>query len=85
MTDAHIYAPSEYVGNIMELCQDRRGIFVGMDYIDSDRVDIHYEMSLAEIIYDFFDTLKSRTRGYASFDYELKDYRESQLLNLTLR
>jgi len=62
MTDAHIYAPSEYVGNIMELCQDRRGIFVGMDYIDSDRVDIHYEMPLAEIIYDFFDTLKSRTR-----------------------
>lgn len=84
MTDAHIYAPSEYVGNIMELCQDRRGIFVGMDYIDSDRVDIHYEMPLAEIIYDFFDTLKSRTRGYASFDYELKDYRESQLVKLDI-
>ena len=82
MTDAHIYAPSEYVGNIMELCQDRRGIFVGMDYIDSDRVDIHYEMPLAEIIYDFFDTLKSRTRGYASFDYELKDYKESKLVKL---
>ncbi len=84
MTDAHIYAPSEYVGNIMELCQDRRGIFVGMDYIDSDRVDIHYEMPLAEIIYDFFDTLKSRTRGYASFDYELKDYRESKLVKLDI-
>ncbi|MCH5202203.1 MAG: elongation factor 4 [Oscillospiraceae bacterium] len=84
MTDAHIYAPSEYVGNIMELCQDRRGIFVGMDYIDSDRVDIHYEMPLAEIIYDFFDTLKSRTRGYASFDYELKDYKESKLVKLDI-
>lgn len=84
MTDAHIYAPAEYVGNIMELCQDRRGIFIGMDYIDSDRVDIHYEMPLAEIIYDFFDTLKSRTRGYASFDYELKDYRESKLVKLDI-
>jgi GTP-binding protein LepA len=84
MTDAHIYSPAEYVGNIMELCQDRRGIFVGMDYIDSDRVDIHYEMPLAEIIYDFFDTLKSRTRGYASFDYELKDYRESRLVKLDI-
>ncbi len=84
MTDAHIYSPSEYVGNIMELCQDRRGIFIGMDYIDSDRVDIHYEMPLAEIIYDFFDTLKSRTRGYASFDYELKDYKESKLVKLDI-
>lgn len=84
MTDAHIYAPAEYVGNIMELCQDRRGVFIGMDYIDSDRVDIHYEMPLAEIIYDFFDTLKSRTRGYASFDYELKDYRESKLVKLDI-
>ena len=84
MTDAHIYSPSEYVGNIMELCQDRRGNFVGMDYIDSDRVDIHYELPLAEIIYDFFDTLKSRTRGYASFDYELKDYAESKLVKLDI-
>ena len=84
MTDAHIYSPSEYVGNIMELCQDRRGNFIGMDYIDSDRVDIHYEMPLAEIIYDFFDTLKSRTRGYASFDYELKDYKESKLVKLDI-
>ncbi len=84
MTDAHIYSPSEYVGNIMELCQDRRGIFVDMNYIDSDRVDIHYELPLAEIIYDFFDTLKSRTRGYASFDYELKDYRESKLVKLDI-
>jgi len=84
ITDAHIYAPSEYVGNIMELCQDRRGTFIGMNYIDSDRVDIHYELPLAEIIYDFFDTLKSRTRGYASFDYEMKEYRESKLVKLDI-
>ena len=84
MTNAHIYAPSEYVGNIMELCLDRRGIFKDMTYIDSDRVDIHYELPLAEIIYDFFDTLKSRTRGYASFDYELSDYAESKLVKLDI-
>ena len=83
-TDAHIYSPSEYVGNIMELWQERRGVFCGMTYIDSDRVDIHYELPLAEIVYDFFDTLKSRTRGYASFDYELKEYRESQLVKLDI-
>lgn len=83
-TDSHIYAPSEYVGNIMELCQERRGVFCGMTYIDADRVDIHYELPLAEIIYDFFDTLKSRTRGYASFDYELKEYRDSQLVKLDI-
>lgn len=84
MTNAHIYAPSEYVGNIMELCQDRRGVFKDMTYIDSDRVDIHYELPLAEIIYDFFDTLKSRTRGYASFDYELCGYAESKLVKLDI-
>ncbi len=84
ITDAHIYSPADYVGNIMELCQDRRGTFIGMDYIDSDRVDIHYELPLAEIIYDFFDTLKSRTRGYASFDYEFKEYRESKLVKLDI-
>ncbi len=84
VTDAHIYSPSEYVGNIMELCQDRRGTFKDMSYIDSDRVDIHYELPLAEIIYDFFDTLKSRTRGYASFDYELKGYAESKLVKLDI-
>ena len=83
-TNAHIYSPSEYVGNIMELCQERRGVFCGMTYIDSDRVDIHYELPLAEIVYDFFDTLKSRTRGYASFDYELKEYRQSQLVKLDI-
>lgn len=84
MTNAHIYAPSEYVGNIMDLCQDRRGIFKDMTYIDNDRVDIHYQLPLAEIVYDFFDTLKSRTRGYASFDYELSDYAESKLVKLDI-
>ncbi len=84
MTEAHIYAPSEYVGNIMELCQDRRGTFRDMKYIDADRVDIHYDLPLAEIIYDFFDTLKSRTRGYASFDYELTGYQQSKLVKLDI-
>ena len=84
VTEAHIYAPSEYVGNIMELCQDRRGIFKDMKYIDSDRVDIHYVLPLAEIVYDFFDTLKSRTRGYASFDYEVSGYEESKLVKLDI-
>lgn len=84
ITNAHIYSPSEYVGNIMELCQDRRGVFKDMKYIDSDRVDIHYELPLAEIVYDFFDTLKSRTRGYASFDYEVTGYSESKLVKLDI-
>ena len=82
MTDAHIYSPPEYVGAIMSLCQDPRGISQGMDYISADRVDIHYILPLNEIIYDFFDALKSRTRGYASFDYELRDYERSQLVKL---
>ena len=81
-TDAHIYSPAEYVGTIMDLCQDRRGIFKNMDYITTDRVDIHYELPLNEIIYDFFDSLKSRTRGYASFDYEICEYRVSKLVKL---
>lgn len=84
ITSAHIYSPKEYVGNIMELCQERRGIFIDMSYVDADRVDIHYELPLNEIIYDFFDVLKSRTRGYASFDYELKDYRKSKLVKLDI-
>ena len=84
IVNAHIYTPSEYVGNIMELCQDRRGTFVDMQYIDADRVDLHYVLPLAEIIYDFFDTLKSRTRGYASFDYELKEYVQSNLVKLDI-
>ena len=81
---AHIYAPKEYVGNIMELCQERRGTFLDMDYVDADRVDIHYELPLNEIVYDFFDALKSRTRGYASFDYELTGYRRSRLVKLDI-
>ena len=84
VTDAHIYTPKEFVGNIMELCQDRRGTFIGMDYIDTDRVDIHYELPLNEIIYDFFDALKSRTRGYASLDYELSGYKKSSLVKLDI-
>ncbi len=84
ITNSHIYAPSEYVGNIMELCQERRGTFMDMKYIDTDRVDIHYELPLNEIIYDFFDALKSRTRGYASFDYEVLGYRDSELVKLDI-
>lgn len=82
--DAHIFSPSEFVGNIMELCQDRRGNFKEMKYIDKTRVDIHYEMPLNEVIYDFFDTLKSRTRGYASYDYEMAGYQPSKLVKLDL-
>ena len=84
MVNAHIYSPTDYVGNIMDLCQDRRGTFRDMTYIDSDRVDIHYELPLNEIIYDFFDALKSRTRGYASFDYELCGYQKSRLVKLDI-
>ena len=84
MTTAHIYTPSDYVGSIMDLCQERRGVFKDMKYIDTDRVDIHYELPLNEIIYDCFDALKSRTRGYASFDYELDGYRESRLVKLDI-
>ena len=82
MNDAHIYVPSEFVGTVMDMCQDKRGIFKNMNYITPDRVDIHYELPLNEIIYDFFDALKSRTRGYASFDYEMKDYRRSELVKV---
>ena len=79
---ASIFTPSEYVGNLMELCQERRGIYKDIKYIDTDRVEIHYELPLNEIIYDFFDALKSRTRGYASLDYELLEYRKSNLVKL---
>ena len=82
IADAHIFSPPDYVGAIMDLCQERRGVFKNMDYLAKDRVDIHYELPLNEIIYDFFDALKSRTRGYASFDYELKGYARSQLVKL---
>lgn len=84
MTNAHIYSPSEYVGNIMELCQERRGIFKDMKYLDNGRVDIHYELPLNEIVYDFFDTLKSKTKGYASFDYEVIGYVPSDLVKLDI-
>ncbi len=84
IADAHIFAPNEFVGNIMELCQQRRGVFKDMKYLDPTRVDIHYELPLNEIVYDFFDALKSRTRGYASFDYELKGYVKSELVKLDI-
>lgn len=84
ITDAHIYAPSQYIGAIMELCQERRGIYVDMKYIDTERVDIHYKLPLNEIVYDFFDALKSNTKGYASFDYELSGYKSSDLVKLDI-
>ena len=82
VADAHIFAPSEYVGSVMELCQERRGTFKNMDYISGDRVEIKYDLPLNEIIYDFFDALKSRTRGYASLDYEISEYQRSNLVKL---
>ena len=83
-TDTHIYTPKNYVGNVMDLCQERRGTFLDMNYLDTDRVDLHYELPLNEIIYDFFDALKSRTRGYASLDYTLSGYRKSNLVKLDI-
>ncbi len=82
VADAHIFVPSEYVGSVMELCQERRGTFKNMDYITGDRVEIKYDLPLNEIIYDFFDALKSRTRGYASLDYEISEYQRSDLVKL---
>lgn len=82
--DANIMLPSEYVGAVMEICQGKRGIYKTMDYIDENRVNLKYEMPLNEIIYDFFDTLKSRTKGYASLDYELLDYRKADLVKLDI-
>lgn len=84
IVNAHVYTPSDYVGNIMELCQDRRGVFKDMQYIDTTRVDLHYELPLNEIVYDFFDALKSRTRGYASYDYERIGYFPSKLVKLDI-
>ena len=84
MVKASILSPSDYVGNIMDLCQDRRGIFKDMKYIDETRVELHYELPLCEIVYDFFDALKSRTRGYASFDYEFCGYSPSKLVKLDI-
>ena len=79
---AHIMTPSEYVGTIMELCQQKRGVFIDMTYMEETRVNIQYLLPLNEIIYDFFDQLKSRSRGYASFDYEIKGYQRSELVKL---
>ena len=82
--EAEILTPKEFVGNIMEICQNRRGIYVDMKYLDTTRVTLVYELPLNEIIYDFFDKLKSKTKGYASFDYELKEYRPSSLVKLDI-
>lgn len=80
----NIFVPSEYIGSIMELCQNKRGNYVSMEYIDTTRVNIHYEIPLSEIVYDFFDKLKSYTKGYASFDYELIGYKESNLVKMDI-
>ena len=82
--DAHIYTPTDYVGSLMELCQNRRGIMRDMKYMDATRVDLHYELPLGEIVYDFFDAIKSRSRGYASYDYEMKGFVESKLVKLDI-
>ena len=84
MVKAEIFTPKEYVGNIMEICQNRRGIYIDMKYLDETRVTLIYEMPLNEIIYDFFDNLKSKTKGYASFDYEFKEYLRSELVKLDI-
>ncbi len=80
----NILVPEGYIGPIMELCQDKRGIYKGMDYLDKTRVNIHYELPLSEIVYDFFDRLKSSTKGYASFDYEVIGYKESDLVKMDI-
>lgn len=84
MIDAHIFTPPEYVGAIMELCQYKRGVYRDMTYLDKTRVEMKYDLPLNEIIYDFFDSLKSRTKGYASFDYEIKGYEKSDLVKLDM-
>jgi GTP-binding protein LepA len=84
IVNATIMTPTEYVGAIMDLCQSRRGTFINMEYMETTRVMLHYDLPLNEIIYDFFDALKSRTKGYASFDYELKGYQESELVKLDI-
>lgn len=82
MVKTNIIIPKEYVGSIMEMCQERRGTMLHMEYIAGDRVDLHYDMPLNEVIYDFFDALKSKTRGYGSLDYEFDRYEKSQLVKL---
>ena len=79
---AEIITPTEYIGNLMKLSQDRRGIFVNQTYLDTERVSLEYELPLSEIVFDFYDKLKSVSRGYASFDYEFSEYRRSNLVKL---
>ena len=80
----NIFVPSEYIGDVMQLCQEKRGTYINMDYITSTRVNIHYEIPLSEVVYDFFDKLKSYTKGYASFDYELIGYKNSNLVKMDI-
>ena len=80
----NIFVPTEYIGSVMELCQNKRGNYINMDYINKTRVNIHYEMPLSEVVYDFFDKLKSYTKGYASFDYEVIGYKESNLVKMDI-
>lgn len=84
IVSAEIMVTTEFVGAIMQLCQERRGVYLGMEYMEETRALLKYELPLNEIIYDFFDALKSRSRGYASFDYELKGYEQSQLVKLDI-
>ena len=82
--EAHIYTPEEFVGNLMELCQERRGVFKNMAYLDETRVDLQYDLPLGEIVYDFFDSIKSRSKGYASYEYEFKEFMPSKLVRLDI-
>lgn len=84
IVNCDIIVPTDYIGAVMEICQNRRGNMIKMDYLDERRVQLHYEMPLNEVIYDFFDALKSKTRGYGSLDYELKEYRESDLVRMDI-
>jgi GTP-binding protein LepA len=84
IVDASIMLPTEFVGNIMELCQSKRGTYLSMEYVDEKRVNIHYELPLSEIVYDFFDKLKSYTKGYASFDYDIIGYKTSDLVKMDI-
>ena len=81
---AEIMIPKEFVGNVMDVCQNRRGTYLDMKYLDENRVTVEYDLPLNEIIYDFFDTIKSKTKGYASVDYEFKEYRKADLIRLDL-
>jgi len=84
VVNAHIYTPKDFVGSLMELCQERRGVFIDMKYMDANRVDLHYELPLGEIVYDFFDSIKSRSKGYASYEYEFKSFMPSKLVRLDI-